>query len=85
MSCISYQLIEDRRRKDEERQRQERIEDALDLAAERPDLVLETRNMILLLKASRDMIAGLRNPDAPPFGLERSIAALVARVEKETH
>jgi hypothetical protein len=59
---------------------QDRIDRAEDLARESPDLVLEARHMLLLLKSASNLICDLR-PVSQPYGIEKSIDALVARVE----
>jgi hypothetical protein len=60
---------------------QEQIERAIALAEERPRLTVEAANMLLLLKAASNLICDLRPSCDGPYGIEKSIDALVARVE----
>jgi hypothetical protein len=57
------------------------LEQAAIFAEARPRLTLESANMLQLLKAASNMICDLRPVGAEPYGIERSIDALVARVE----
>jgi hypothetical protein len=56
------------------------IEQAAVFAEARPRLTLEAANMLTLLKAASNLICDLR-PVSEPYGIEKSIDALVARVE----
>ncbi len=63
------------------KEHQEQVEQAIALAGERPRLMVEAANMLLLLKAASNLICDLRRSGDSPYSIEKSINALVARVE----